>query len=328
MANLDGTDNAPKSNERPTKESLPRKTHGRAMLARANKTQRKTFDSGTENESSDDESADEEDEEALEEEDEDGDDESDQPAVFAPPRGHKRHSIREAGRLAEYRRMFRSQDPVLYEDPNELFGGGSIEDDDDDLYRAVDDISDEDEQNDETFHFSGADVPNYFLDHSESLLPFQDAEHEADFILAQVDGLSAYGFGEDVETGDGSGEFSAQSEAGDITAATERHVHFGSDVEHMTAYAKPTSPSLTRALLPSALPFEDEVHHFGLGINKHTPRRNVSVFAEDTYDSMFLNYYRFSFSLTVTQVMLLRCSVDPRVLFHAIRVSPRPPRLR
>ena len=287
MANLDQVDGIPDALKRPSQSSAPQTPHGRAAFARANKTRRKAIDSGSENESSDVDVADDEDEEAIDEDD-DGDDESDEPAAFAPPRGHKKHNWRKAGQLAEYRRMFHSEDPVLYEDPQELFGG-SIEDDDDDFYRAVDDISDDDGQNDEMFQPGEA-----YANAAASLLreqtgsPFYlpDPEHEVDYILDQVDGLSAYGFGEDLDAGDGSGECSAPSEGGDPINFAERHVHFGSDVDHMNAHGKSTSPSLTRALLPSAMAAENEKHIYALGTTYQTTRHNVSVKGEDAYDSM------------------------------------------
>ncbi len=289
MANLDQIENIPNVIERASEGTMPHKSHGKAVLARTNRTHRKTTESGTENESSDDEVADDEDDEASDEDD-DGDDESDQPAAFAPPRGHKRRTFRQAGRLAEYRHMFHSEDPVLYEDPHDLFGG-SVEDDDDDdeFYRAVDDISDEDEQNEELFQLTGAEAAASLLpEQSGSPLYFPDPEHEPDFILDQVDGLSAYGFGDDLDTGDGSGEFSAPSEDGDITAVAERHVHFGSDVEHMNAYGKCTSPSLTRALLPSAMSSEYENHIYALDTPHPTSKHNMFSAVEDAYDSMCL----------------------------------------
>jgi hypothetical protein len=296
MANLDEAEDIPSAVGRSYPTSQPHKSHGRAVLARANKTQRKTTESGTENESSDDEVADDEDgDEALDlDEDDDGDDESDQPAAFAPPRGHRKLILRKAGRLAEYRRMFHSEDPVLYEDPQDLFGG-SIEDDDE-LYQAVDDISDEDEQSDEMFQLNGDDdtvAASFLHEQAESPFCLPDHELEADFILGQVDGLSPYGFGDDLDTGDGSGEFSAQSDDGDIPAIAERHVHFGSDIEHMNAYAKSTSPSFTRALLPSAMPFEHDSPIYGLRATHQTFKTKASVEAEEAYDSMWLGCHKF-----------------------------------
>lgn len=293
MLNLDQSDSVPSANDndRHSTAYVPRETQGRALLAKANKIQRKTIGSGTENESSDDEVADDEDDDASDEEEDDGDDESDQPAIFAPPRGHKNHSFRQAGRLAEYRRIFHSEDPVLYEDPHELFGGSVEDDDDDDAYRAVDDISDEDEQNSETFHSNGAAgtaIANLFPDQPGLPVSLSDPENEADFILDHVDGLSAFGFGDDLDTGDGSGEFSAPSEDGDFTVAPERHVHFGSDIEHMNAYGRSTSPSLTRALLPSAMPYEGQRHIYALDTIQQVSKHDASVATEDAYDSMLL----------------------------------------
>jgi hypothetical protein len=289
MANLDAIENIPSAIERSSEASMRPKPHGRAVLTRANRTQRKMIESGTENESSDDEVADDEDDEDSDEDD-DGDDESDQPAAFAPSRGHRKPTFRKAGHLSEYRRMFHSEDPVLYEDPHDLFGGPIEDDDDDDeFYRAVDDISDEDEQNDEMFEFTGADagaVASLFPEKSDSPFSLPDPEQEADFILDQVDGLSAYGFGDDLDTGDGSGEFSAPSEDGDITALPERHVHFGPDVEHMNLYGRYTSPSLTRALLPSAMLFANENHSYELDTSHQTSKHSVSAVVEEAYDSM------------------------------------------
>jgi hypothetical protein len=323
MANLDEIDNIPNPIERSSEARVPRQPYGRAELSRANKTERKTTESGSENDSSDDEVEDDEDDEALDDDDEDGDDESDLPAAFAPPRGHKDHTIRKAGQLAEYRRMLHSEDPVLYEDPHDLFGG-IVEDDEDedDFYRAVDDISDEDEQNDELFQAGGTDAA-LFLDQSASLsLP--DPDHETDFILDRVDGLSAYGFGDDLDTGDGSGEFSAPSEDGDLTTVAERHVHFGSDVEQMNAYGKCSSPSLTRALLPSALPYEEENHIFALNTNYQTSKHEVSAVAEDAYDSMYLELDNILSLLILSwQVMLPKCTAAHRPRFSAALVSPR-----
>lgn len=289
MANLDQIENIPSAIERSSESAMPQKAHGRAVLARANKTQRKTTESGTENGSPDDEAADDEDDDASDEDD-DGDDESDQPAAFAPPRGHKNRIFRQAGRLAEYRQMFHSEDPVLYEDPHDLFGVSIEDDDDDEIYRAVDDISDEDEHNDGIFYPNGrddyGDAASLLPDQNGSPFSLPDSEHKADFFLDQVDGLSAYGFGDDIDTGDGSGEFSAPSEDGDLTAVAERHVHFGSDVDHMNAYGKSTSPSLTRALLPSAMLFDHDNHIPALDSAHQTLKHNVSAGPEDGYDSM------------------------------------------
>ncbi len=298
MANLDETEHIPNVIERPSEVRMPQKAHGRAVLARANKTKRRTTESGTENESSDDEGADDEDDDGDEsDENDEGDDESDQPAALAPSRGYKKRMIHKAGRLAEYRRLFHSQDPVLYEDPHDLFGGAiEDEDDDDEFYRAVDDISDEDDQSEALFQPNGAGDgggahANFLTDQSSSTFPFPDPEHEADFILDQVDGLSAYGFGDDIDTGDGSGEFSAPSEDGDITTVAERHVHFGSDVEQMNAYGKSTSPSFTRALLPSAMPFEYENHIYAPETTYQTSQHKSSTIIEEAYDSTCRGHY-------------------------------------
>lgn len=128
MVNLDTLENIPSSIERSSETFMPPNPYGRAALARANKTQRTTTKSGTENESSDDEVADDEEEEESDhdnededdEDDDDGDDESDQPVPFTVPRAQRKSALRTAGQLAEYRRMFHSEDPVLYEDPHEL----------------------------------------------------------------------------------------------------------------------------------------------------------------------------------------------------------------
>ena len=279
MANLDGMEDSPKTPQRHAKTSSPKKNGGRALLARANMTNRKNADSGGANESSDDEVADDEDDESSVDDEDDGDDESDQPADFAPSYGYKNAEFRQAGRLAEYKRLFRSEDPVLYEDPHELFAGAIDEDeDDDDLYGEVDDISDEDEPADDPFSSAVVDYTagNFLPGHTGS--PFTP-EDEAELILGQVDGLSNYGFGNDIESDEVSEEFSVPSEDGNAFASTERHVHFGSDIEPLNAYGPLASPSLTRALLPSALPLEDHTAH------RHF-KQTASGTYDDPYDSM------------------------------------------
>lgn len=292
MTSLDDIELVPSLHNRPLKINVPHGKQGRALHSRPNQKHRKMIETSSGNESSGDEVADDEDDEASDDdEDDDGDDESDQPAALPPPRGIKRQSFREAGRLAEYRRMFHSEDPVLYEDPQDLFGASLEDEDDDDLYRAVDDISDDDEHNTEVFPLNGTTgsaITNLFPEQSVPPYPLSDPENEVNFILDQVDGLSAYGFGNDLETGDGSGEFSAPSEDDEFLAAPERHVHFGSDVEHMTAYGKATSPSLTRALLPSAFSLGDDRLVCRVDASRLMAKHDTCAAMEDPYDSMYL----------------------------------------
>ena len=113
-------------------------------------------------------------------------------------------------------------------------------------------------------------------------------EYDAGFILDRVDGLSDYGFGDDIDLGDLSDESSEPSEKSGLTAIPTRRVHFGLEVERMNVHGKSTSPSLTRALLPSAQPVEGSCQIYTLHTQQlehlSEPRGPCHI---DNSDSMF-----------------------------------------
>jgi hypothetical protein len=171
-----------------------------------------------------DASGDEADNDDEDDEDDDDDDDNDEePEFFAPSHARRMH---ETGRQIS---------PLQYE--NQLFAGS--DDDDDDFYEAVNDFSDSDggvhEESEEQIEaFDEQDILHEFLDN--------------------IDGLSAVGYGGDLDPLEALTAFSDESGSSTDTAI-QRHVHFQSDVELRKNLLKGSlSPLLTRALLPSAFP--------------------------------------------------------------------------
>jgi hypothetical protein len=157
------------------------------------------------------------------EDDDDDEDNGEEPEFFAPSHVRRMH---ETGRKIS---------PLQYE--NQLFAGS--DDDDDDVYEAVNDFSDSDggvhEESEEQIEaFDEQDILHEFLD--------------------DIDGLSAVGYGGDLDPLEALTAFSDESGNSSDTAI-QRHVHFQSDVEpNKNLLSGSFSPLLTRALLPSALP--------------------------------------------------------------------------
>jgi hypothetical protein len=178
-------------------------------------------------------SGDEADNDEDEDDDDDNEDNEEEPDFFAP--SHARH-VHQTGRKIS---------PLQYE--NELFAGS--DDDDDDAYEAVNDISDSDDGMRE--------------DSEEQIEAFdeQDILHE---FLDDIDGLSAVGYGGDLDPLEALTAFSDES-GSSTDAAVQRRVHFQIDVEQRkNMLTASLSPLLTRALLPSALPEDTGV----FGINR------------------------------------------------------------
>lgn len=244
---------------------------------------------------SDSSSADLDGEDASDEDSESEDDS--EPAVIAPSR---RTFVGEAGRLTPGRNfdtaslagsvdsMFGDHDEYYdqYEDPNvspeenlKRFETGvftNSDDDDDDAYRAVDEISDSDEDE--------AEIVQY--EEQQLLAALTDGDVTDDeFDLNQIDGLSAYGFGDD---SDGTVQFppsSQVSEDGAVAEAiTHRHVRFDMESTHAFHLQMSSSPTISRALLPSALPEHGSV--FG-GPASAAPELYDDSTSEDSYDCMF-----------------------------------------
>ena len=197
-----------------------------------------------------------------EDSEEDLEDEDNLPAVKAPSRSRK---VNVAGRkpdpipdnvsVAGSDNMFGGFDNYYEddEDPNfspeenrkrfeEKIFADSDDDGDIDVYQAVDDISDSDDDLDEQ-RIQDQEVL--------AMLP-EDVFSDTDF-LNQIDGMSAYGFGNDSDTS--IYRFPSSQDGDSATeGVAERHVHFAADADPTLFMRLSASPTITRALLPSALP--------------------------------------------------------------------------
>ena len=174
-------------------------------------------------------------------------------------------------------------------------------DDDDDAYRAVDEISDSDDD----------DAEQYEEQQLMSALTDDDDDDilDEEFYLGQIEGLSAYGFGDE---SDASAQFPPSSHGSDAGVPTEhvpeRHVRFD-----MESHFQPlsSSPTISRALLPSALPDKGKV--FGGPASAAIEPFDEST-TEDEYDCTYLRLYFADFA-NEAQPMLLTTTC-PRKLFR------------
>ncbi|KAJ9610492.1 hypothetical protein H2200_005269 [Cladophialophora chaetospira] len=202
-----------------------------------------------------------------EDSEEDADDENDLPAVKAPSRsrsmngaGRKSHAIPDNVSFAGSDSMFGDFDNFFDDDEDPRFSPEenrkrfeekvfANSDDDNDVYQAVDDISDSDD-----------DMDEHRLQQQELLAILPEVDLSGADFLNQIDGLSAYGFGDD---SDASICHIPSSQSGDSAteAVAERHVHFAADADPMLFMRMSESPTITRALLPSALPDTGFVDH-------------------------------------------------------------------
>lgn len=223
--------------------------------------------------------------------DEDSSSEDDEePAVMAPSR---EPLVREVGPLdnaslaGSVDSMFgdhnayytTNDDPDLSPDENlkrfedQIFTNS--DDDDDEAYRGVDEISDSDDD----------DVDRYEEQQLIAALSDDDIPDE-EFYLNQIDGLSAYGFGDE---SDGTVPFPPSSRGSDTgpvpEAVHERHVRFDMDSAHTFQLQLSSSPTISRALLPSALP--DNGNVFG-GPASAPIEAHHDTTSEDSYDCMLM----------------------------------------
>lgn len=197
----------------------------------------------------------EEAEEDLEEESDDADDESEDPEVPAPShytslRGgagpyqydQEPDNLSEAGEWAGFPEPESADvnvDLVVDED----FERRLFDSDDDLVYERVNEVSDSDNDDDEAIERAETE-----------LLAAEFDDGLTSHFANQIDGMSAYGFGDDSEE-EGSMVFPFSS-GDEANEAHDRHVHFEEHpvgVAHAFA-ALGDSPTMTRALLPSALP--------------------------------------------------------------------------
>lgn len=172
------------------------------------------------------------------------------------------------------------EDPNLSPDENvkrfedRVLANSDDDDDDDEVYRAVDDISDSDD-----------DVEQY--EEQQLLASMTDDEvPDEEFYLNQIDGLSAYGFGDE---SDATVPFPPSSRGSDTGAVNdpiiERHVRFDMDSAQAFHLQLSSSPTISRALLPSALPEHGKV--FGGPASLAAELYDEST-SEDNYDCMYL----------------------------------------
>lgn len=235
------------------------------------------------------ETGDEASDEDSEEEADDDDDEDDLPAVRTPSRSR---TLNGAG---PKRRLFGRDDVSLPGSVDSMFGDfanyyeedddptlspeenrkrfeshvfGESDDDNDDVYQAVDEISDSED-----------DMDDRQIEEQELLaMMSEEANSDADFLLNQIDGLSAYGFGDDSDASVQRYPSSQGSDSG-FDAGLERHVHFAVDADPSIFLRMSESPTITRALLPSALP--------ELNLNSRVAERRPVGLVDDLDDCMF-----------------------------------------
>lgn len=232
-------------------------------------------------------SSENEDDAADEASDEDNGDDDEEPAVKAPPpsymagqvgRKYQMRDIDDVSVVESVGSMFAdldyhhdNEDPNLSPDENmrrfEQKVFADSEDENDDFYRAVDDISDSDEENVDQ--------------HEEQQIIANLTDDDIGDYLNQIDGMSAFGFGDE---SDGTARFppsSPGSENAADDAVQARHVHFDVDHAQSLRMALSESPTISRALLPSAMSENifGEPPSASLQQTKGPP-------SEDTYDCM------------------------------------------
>ena len=193
--------------------------------------------------------------------DEESESEDDEPAVVAPSRRRGRAKMGRRGltrssdeiALPESTDSFFSDandyyaeddDPRLSPEENRKRFEDKVfadSDDEDDVYKAVEDISESEEE----------DIEQFEEQHIAAFFSEDESNHP-DSYLNQIDGLSAYGFGDD---SDDSIQFpsSHNSDAG-TELLTAKRVHFQVEVPPPPFLSFADSPTIARALLPSALP--------------------------------------------------------------------------
>ncbi|KIX03011.1 uncharacterized protein Z518_06561 [Rhinocladiella mackenziei CBS 650.93] len=217
----------------------------------------------------------------------DDDDDEDLPAVTTPsrsrslngagpkPQSTPRDNVSIAGSLdsmfGEYEDYYEDdEDPNFSPEENRKRFESKVfaesDNENDDIYQAVDDISDFDD-----------DLDDNRIEEHELLAMLSEEDHsDADFLLNQIDGLSAYGFGDESDV---SIHRFPSSQASDSTAETgpERRVHFAVEGDRSLYMRMSESPTITRALLPSALPDS--------GFSNHDAERRTGGLVDDLDDS-------------------------------------------
>lgn len=230
-------------------------------------------------------------EEADDEEDDDADD-AEEPDLFAPSYALKAHLTG--------RSNVKDLSPLEYED-NLI---GNSDDDDDEIYEGVNEISDyEDDVREEA-------LEAFEL---EEIVAYQsDEDGDPDIFLHHIDGMSELGFGPDADAAEELSTSSTSSE--DMTEIMrKRRVHWQSDLEIPKLLAGSDSPPLTRPLLAFAL---HETHNVNDEKNirsstlqqgqAQSPFRSQGGFFEDPYDSMSLLTESTTSANAIAQAMPLK----------------------
>jgi hypothetical protein len=173
---------------------------------------------------------------------------------------------------------------------------------DDELYGAVDDISESDEE--------------AVVQHEEQQLLAELSEEELEEVdlLNQIDGMSAYGFGDESDVAPYAASSHASDSASEIMPA--RHVRF--DMEHAHAFPSSLaeSPTFSRALLPSAMP--DDRHVLGTDVPVKPEEDPES--GADFYDCEYRKF-RNHLILTLSQLMSLMTICRPRLCSHKMKMK-------
>ena len=164
--------------------------------------------------------------------------------------------------------MFVDEDPEMF--PLDENSRNKVFDDSDDdaPYEAVDDISDDDDADVEAF------------EEQQLIASLSDDEIGEGEFLNQIDGLSEYGFGNE---SDGTAHFPPSSHGSDTEPAPQRHVRFEIEALHALNSTLSSSPTISRALLPSALP--EHAGIYGGPASAAAQAAEVSP-SEATYDCM------------------------------------------
>ena len=279
-----------KSREHPSDSYRPKRDKAKPLpkkpIARKPVGKRKREDTPASEESSSSFGGFDSADDASDEGSEEGDADDDLPAARAPSRSRtmngtgrkprfKHDNVSDAGSdsmFGDFDDYFEDdEDPNVSPEENrkrfeEKVFADSDDDDDSDIYQAVDEISDSDEDMDEER-----------IQQQEllAMLP-EEALSDTDF-LNQIDGLSAYGFGDESDASVYPFRSSHSGESG-TEAGAERHVHFAADADPTIFMRLPDSPTMTRALLPSALP--------DTGFSIHGAESRVGGLADDVDDCM------------------------------------------
>ena len=227
-------------------------------------------------------SSDAEDEASEDDEDSDEDEPLDQAPSATPFIGEAGHQYRsnhfddavsEAGSIGsmfDANFQFENGDPDFFPLNDESKVNVDSDDNDDDAYKAVDDISDSDEEDAEAY------------EEQQLLSMLSDHEVGEGEFLNQIDGLSEYGFGNDSDA-------TAQllpSSGSDTEPAHQRHVRFDIDPAP-PMFPLISSPTISRALLPSALPDSGGVFGGPASASAEVPEESSE---EEAYDCRLLQH--------------------------------------